>query len=214
MGREHCRDFSQSFLKPKLKQAKGFSRFLTVSSHKFNSQNFKLRVSNPRTIAYFHFKMLFESSDLPGAGQFFPVELKIGRSRKTVYLPNFTHPMPTRRRCEQGGTASVFERVPLPEKDCTPRLGNVTSQDLDTCLRSVSADSSSPRISAILVGNFTGKRDSLRKTFIRLAQTNVKILAREIPFSGKCCFFWARVSFQAVKDEPRCCSYDLFTCDF
>ena len=40
----------------------------TVSSHNFNLPKIKLRVSNPRTIAYFH----FESSDLPGAGPIFP----------------------------------------------------------------------------------------------------------------------------------------------
>ena len=32
----------------------------------------KLRVSNPGAIAYVHFKLPFESSDLPGAGPFFP----------------------------------------------------------------------------------------------------------------------------------------------
>ena len=42
------------------------------SSHKFNGQHFKCRVSNPRTIAYAHFKMPFESSSLPGAGHIFP----------------------------------------------------------------------------------------------------------------------------------------------
>ena len=45
---------------------------LTVSSHNFNSQKIKLRLSNPRTVAYFHFKMLFESSDLSGAGHISP----------------------------------------------------------------------------------------------------------------------------------------------
>ena len=44
----------------------------TVSSHNFNSHNFNLRVSDPRTIAYFHFKMLLESSNLPGNGPILP----------------------------------------------------------------------------------------------------------------------------------------------
>ena len=44
----------------------------TVSSHMFNSQKNKLRVSNPRTIIYFPFKMPFESFNLPGAGPIFP----------------------------------------------------------------------------------------------------------------------------------------------
>ena len=39
-----------------------------VSSHNFNWQHFKLRVSDPRTSAYVHFNMPFESSNLPGAG--------------------------------------------------------------------------------------------------------------------------------------------------
>ena len=43
-----------------------------VSSHNFNSLNVKLRVSNPRAIAYAHLKVPFESSDLPGAGPIFP----------------------------------------------------------------------------------------------------------------------------------------------
>ena len=41
-------------------------------SHNLNSQSFKLRASNPRTIAYVHFNTPFESSDLPGAGTIFP----------------------------------------------------------------------------------------------------------------------------------------------
>ena len=40
----------------------------TVRSHNFNSQNFKLRVSNPRTTAYLNLKMPFESSNPPEAG--------------------------------------------------------------------------------------------------------------------------------------------------
>ena len=53
----------------------------TVSSHTFSTQHFKSRVSNPRAIAYFHFRMLFESSNLPGAGPIFPRHslLKNGR---------------------------------------------------------------------------------------------------------------------------------------
>ena len=44
----------------------------TVSSHEFNLQHFKLRVSNLRTIAYSHFGVPFGSSNLPGAGPIFP----------------------------------------------------------------------------------------------------------------------------------------------
>ena len=43
-----------------------------VSSPNFNLQNLKLRVSNHRTIAYFHFKMPFESEHFPGYGPTFP----------------------------------------------------------------------------------------------------------------------------------------------
>ena len=49
-------------------------------SHKFISSiriiihhsNFKLRVSNPRNIAYVHFKMPFETSNIPEAGPILP----------------------------------------------------------------------------------------------------------------------------------------------
>ena len=41
----------------------------TVSYH---SQNFKLRVSNSRSVAYVDFKMPFESSNIPGSGPNFP----------------------------------------------------------------------------------------------------------------------------------------------
>ena len=41
----------------------------TVSFHNFNSHNFTLRVSNPRAVAYSHFSMPFESSNLPGSGR-------------------------------------------------------------------------------------------------------------------------------------------------
>ena len=45
----------------------------TVSSHNFNSQNSELGSSSPRAvIAYFHFRMPFESSNLPGVGPIFP----------------------------------------------------------------------------------------------------------------------------------------------
>ena len=44
----------------------------TVSSHDFNLNTFELRVSKPRTIVYFHFRMSFEISKLPGAGSIFP----------------------------------------------------------------------------------------------------------------------------------------------
>ena len=43
----------------------------TVGSHNFNSQDFELRVSNPRTTAYLHLSMPFESSSLQGAGPMF-----------------------------------------------------------------------------------------------------------------------------------------------
>ena len=42
-----------------------------------------------------------------------------------------------------------------------PPRGNFTSQDSDTVLRTFRADSSSPQISATLVGHFTGTHDSL-----------------------------------------------------
>ena len=47
-----------------------------------------------------------------------------------------------------------------------PYLGNFTSQDFDIFifLHSCCADSSSPQISAILVGNFTWEDDSLRES--------------------------------------------------
>ena len=43
----------------------------TVSSQSFNSQSFKLMVSNPRTIVYVRFKMPCEISNLPRAGSMF-----------------------------------------------------------------------------------------------------------------------------------------------
>ena len=43
----------------------------TVSSHNLSSHSFKLRVSNPRTIAYVDFNMPFESSNIQGLGSFF-----------------------------------------------------------------------------------------------------------------------------------------------
>ena len=42
----------------------------TVSFHNFDLQPFKLRVSNPRTIAYAQFKTPFESPNLPGSWAF------------------------------------------------------------------------------------------------------------------------------------------------
>ena len=45
---------------------------VTISSHNFHSPNLELRVSNPRTIAYCHFDMPVESSNLPGARPSFP----------------------------------------------------------------------------------------------------------------------------------------------
>ena len=44
----------------------------TVSSHNSNSHSFKLRVSNPRPIAFVHLNMPFESSNLAGSGPNFP----------------------------------------------------------------------------------------------------------------------------------------------
>ena len=38
-----------------------------VSSHKINLHNFKLRVSNPRTIAHLNLKSPFKGSNLPGS---------------------------------------------------------------------------------------------------------------------------------------------------
>ena len=46
--------------------------------------------------------------------------------------------------------------------DMVQNFGNFTSQDFDTFLHSCCADSSSPQISAILVGHFTVEHDSLR----------------------------------------------------
>ena len=48
-------------------------RAATFSSRNFDWHSFGSRVSNPRAIAYFHFNMPFESSDLPGSGR--PFEL-------------------------------------------------------------------------------------------------------------------------------------------
>ena len=59
-------------LSPSLARRPHLETLPTVSSHNFDSQTFKLRVSNPRTTAYCHFKMPFESSNLPGAGPIFP----------------------------------------------------------------------------------------------------------------------------------------------
>ena len=39
----------------------------TVSSPNFNLHNSNLRVSNPRTTAYFHFTLPLASSSIPGA---------------------------------------------------------------------------------------------------------------------------------------------------
>ena len=39
-----------------------------VGAHDFDSTKVELRVSNQRTVAYFHFNMPFENSNLPGAG--------------------------------------------------------------------------------------------------------------------------------------------------
>ena len=46
-----------------------------VGSHNFDSQHFKSRVSNTRTVAHFHFEVPPESSNLPGLGPFFKIEL-------------------------------------------------------------------------------------------------------------------------------------------
>ena len=57
------------------------------------------------------------------------------------------------------------------------RLGNFTSQDFDTPLHSFCAASSSPQISAILGGHFTGWKlvsAYLRKTSTRLRRTNFR----------------------------------------
>ena len=43
-----------------------------VSSQNIDSQNWTLRISNPGTVAYDHFNMPFEGSNLPGAGPIFP----------------------------------------------------------------------------------------------------------------------------------------------
>ena len=41
-------------------------------SHTFNSLTFNSRVSDPRTFAYVHFTVPFESSNLPEAGHIYP----------------------------------------------------------------------------------------------------------------------------------------------
>ena len=51
-------------------------------------------------------------------------------------------------------------------------LGSFTSQDFGVVLRGLSADTSSPRIPAILIGRFTRERSSLRKASTRLPQRN------------------------------------------
>ena len=54
----------------------------TASSHSYNLQHFKSRVSNPGAIAYVHFNMPLKSSHLPGAGPIFPdIELQAGPQR-------------------------------------------------------------------------------------------------------------------------------------
>ena len=68
-----------------------------------------------------------------------------------------------------------------------PALGSFTSQDFDICPRSFCADSSSPQISAILVGNFTWANHSLRNSppnFHNSCADKYQILAREIPYSA------------------------------
>ena len=55
------------------------------SSHTLNSQHFKLRVSNPGTVACVHFKLPFESSNLPGAGPISQIEL-LTTCQCTVYV--------------------------------------------------------------------------------------------------------------------------------
>ena len=47
-------------------------RVPTVSSHTFSLLNFKSRASNLRAMACFRLTMLFEFSNLPGAGLNFP----------------------------------------------------------------------------------------------------------------------------------------------
>ena len=67
-----------------------FLIFNAVNSHNFNSHNFKLRASSPRTIAFFHFNMPFESSHLPGAGPMFPDRtLKTGCTQRACPLKMF-----------------------------------------------------------------------------------------------------------------------------
>ena len=44
----------------------------TAGSHNSDSRNLKSRVSDPRSIAYVHSKIPFESSNLPGSGPIFP----------------------------------------------------------------------------------------------------------------------------------------------
>ena len=66
------RHFNDSGLKTKRfgRTQRGIWR--TVGSHDFKLQNLELRVSNPRTIAYVHFKQPFYNLNLPGPGHIFP----------------------------------------------------------------------------------------------------------------------------------------------
>ena len=69
--------------------------------------------------------------------------------------------------------------VRFPLDNIWPPLGNFTSQDVHAFLRCFCVASSSLQISATLVGRFTRNNDSLRKTSTTIAQTNIKIQARE-----------------------------------
>ena len=60
----------------------------TVRSDNINSQNFKLRILIPRTIAYVHPKRPIGSSNIPGAGSNFPDNIYI---YIYIYIHTYIH---------------------------------------------------------------------------------------------------------------------------
>ena len=64
--REICHRFAMT--QPKCQYRNRTRPVLIISMHKMSS----LRISNPGNLACFHFKVPFESSNLPGSGPIFP----------------------------------------------------------------------------------------------------------------------------------------------
>ena len=59
------------------------------ASHHTKMQNFKLRVSNPRAVAYSHIKVPSEGSNIPGAGPIsFEIEQHITNNNNTFNISN------------------------------------------------------------------------------------------------------------------------------